>query len=141
MNCRSTAARSKGSVRKSAADLFTADIGIKGGRIAALGHDLAKGDDEIDARGRLVLPGGIDAHCHLDQLSSFGVPSADDYFTGTRSAACGGTTTVLSFSMIRPGAVPFGTASWASMVVLPPALRADVLTLPRRTSARSRRVA
>ena len=69
-----------------AADLFSADIGIAGGRITALGHDLAKGADEIDARGRLVLPGGIDAPCHLDQLSSFGVPSADDYFTGTRSA-------------------------------------------------------
>src|SRR5258706_13942793 len=80
-----------------AADLFTADIGIKDGRIAALGHELAKGDEEHDARGKLITPGGIDAHCHIDQKSSFAVPGADDFFTGTRSAACGGTTTALSF--------------------------------------------
>jgi dihydropyrimidinase len=86
-----------------AADLFTADIGIKDGRIAALGHDLAKGEEEYDARGKLVTPGGIDAHCHIDQKSSFGVPGADDYFTGTRSAACGGTTTVLSFAAQHKG--------------------------------------
>ena len=86
-----------------AADLFHADIGIVDGQISALGHDLAKGRDEIDARGKLVLPGGIDAHCHIDQLSSFGVPSADDFFTGTRSAACGGTTTVLSFAAQHRG--------------------------------------
>src|SRR3954468_21556985 len=86
-----------------AADLFSADIGVKDGRIASLGHDLAKGTEEIDARGRLVLPGGIDAHCHIDQKSSFGVPTADDFFTGTRSAACGGTTTVLPFAAQHRG--------------------------------------
>jgi dihydropyrimidinase len=86
-----------------AADLFTADIGVKDGVIAALGHDLAKGEEEIDARGKLITPGGIDAHCHIDQKSSFGVPGADDFFTGTRSAACGGTTTVVSFAAQHKG--------------------------------------
>jgi dihydropyrimidinase len=86
-----------------AADLFTADIGVRGGRIAAIGEDLAKGADEIDARGKLVLPGGIDAHVHMDQLSSNGLMTADDFFTGSRSAACGGTTTIIPFAAQHKG--------------------------------------
>ena len=50
-----------------ASDTFDADIGISDGRIVALGANLAPGRREIDARNRLVLPGGVDAHCHLDQ--------------------------------------------------------------------------
>jgi dihydropyrimidinase len=81
-----------------ASDLFRGDIGVKDGRIAALGDKLAKGEEEIDARGRLVLPGGIDAHCHLDQPTSDGSEMADDFATGTLSALCGGTTTVIPFA-------------------------------------------
>ncbi len=72
------------------------DVGIRDGRIAALGDGL-KGAREIDARGKLVLPGGIDSHCHIEQLSSFGIPCADDFHSATVSAAFGGTTTVIPF--------------------------------------------
>lgn len=81
-----------------AAETMQADIGIRGGRVVALGHELARGRDEIDARGKLVLPGGVDAHCHLDQPMDEGLQMADDFASGTRSAACGGTTTVIPFA-------------------------------------------
>ncbi|HUP95168.1 MAG TPA: dihydropyrimidinase [Burkholderiales bacterium] len=74
-----------------------ADVGIRDGRIAALGKDLAGAAREIDARGKLVLPGGVDSHCHIEQLSSFGIMCADDFYTATVSAAYGGTTTVIPF--------------------------------------------
>ncbi len=81
-----------------AADEFDCDIGVRDGVIAALGHDLPPGRQEIDAAGRYVMPGGIDGHCHLDQPMSDGTKMADDFYTGTLSAACGGTTTVLPFA-------------------------------------------
>lgn len=81
-----------------AADVFNADIGIIDGRIAALGTDIAAGREEIDAAGRWVLPGGIDGHCHLDQPMGDNSQMADDFLSGTRSAACGGTTTILPFA-------------------------------------------
>ncbi|MBI3710236.1 MAG: dihydropyrimidinase [Proteobacteria bacterium] len=86
-----------------AADAVRADIGIKQGRIVALGASLAKGAREIDASGKLVLPGGIDSHCHVEQKSSMGHMTADDFFTGTRSAACGGTTTIIPFAAQHRG--------------------------------------
>ena len=79
-----------------ATETLDTDVGIKGGKVAELGHGL-KGTRIIDAKGKLVLPGGIDSHVHLDQLSSFGIPGADDLHSGTVSAAFGGTTTILSF--------------------------------------------
>jgi len=81
-----------------AADVFDCDIGVNGGTIAALARGLPKGKREIDAAGRWVLPGGIDGHCHLDQPMSDGSRMADDFYTGTLSAACGGTTTVIPFA-------------------------------------------
>ena len=81
-----------------AADRFRADIGIRGGRIAAIGERLGAAARDIDAAGRLVTPGGVDAHCHLDQPMGDGSRMADDFETGTRSAACGGTTTVIPFA-------------------------------------------
>ena len=53
--------------------------------------------------GRIVTPGGIDSHCHIEQMSSTGVMTADDFFTGTRSAACGGTTTIIPFAAQHRG--------------------------------------
>ncbi len=79
------------------ADVFHADVGISGERIAAIGESLAAGRREIDARGKLVLPGGVDSHCHIEQLSSMGKMCADDFYTATVSAAFGGTTSVISF--------------------------------------------
>ncbi|HEX6008336.1 MAG TPA: dihydropyrimidinase, partial [Burkholderiales bacterium] len=57
-------------------DVFESDIGIRGERIAAVGGSLGRGRREIDARGKLVLPGGVDSHTHIEQISSFGVMCA-----------------------------------------------------------------
>ncbi len=73
------------------------DVGIEGGRVTALASGLPAGESEIDARGMLVLPGGVDSHCHIEQISSFGVMCADDFHSATVSAAFGGTTTVIPF--------------------------------------------
>ncbi|MFD0667001.1 dihydropyrimidinase [Ramlibacter sp. MAHUQ-53] len=81
-----------------ATDRYLADIGIRGGRIVTIGQDLGPGRETLDAAGRLVTPGGVDAHCHLDQPMSDGSKMADDFLTGTRSAACGGTTTLIPFA-------------------------------------------
>ncbi|MBW4465160.1 MAG: dihydropyrimidinase [Pegethrix bostrychoides GSE-TBD4-15B] len=81
-----------------AADIMRCDIGIRGGKIVALAAELPQAVQEIDATDRLVLPGGVDAHCHMDQPMGGGVVMADDFFTATRSALCGGTTTVIPFA-------------------------------------------
>ena len=86
-----------------ASDTFDSDIGIRDGRIVQLGLDLPTGRQEIDAAGRYVTPGGVDAHCHLDQPMEPPVRMADDFDTGTRSAACGGTTTVIPFAAQHKG--------------------------------------
>jgi len=86
-----------------ASDRFMSDVGIKDGRIAALAAELTDADETIDATGLLVLPGGIDSHVHLDQPSGDGIVMADDFDSGTRSAAVGGNTTVLSFCMQEKG--------------------------------------
>jgi dihydropyrimidinase len=86
-----------------AAGSFVADIGIKDGRIVAIGEGLAKGADETDARGRIVTPGGIDSHVHIAQVSGMGIWTTDDFESGTRSAMCGGTTTTISFAAQHRG--------------------------------------
>jgi dihydropyrimidinase len=93
----------RGGTLATAADVFVADLGIRAGRIAAIGAGLAAGREEIDATGKYVLPGGIDAHCHLDQPSSDGSVCADDFESGTIAAACGGTTTVIPFALQMKG--------------------------------------
>src|SRR6516162_2504771 len=86
-----------------AADRARCDVGIKDGRIVALGESLPSGGREIDASGRLVLPGGVDSHCHIEQRSSTGILCADDFYTATVSAAFGGTTTVIPFAAQHRG--------------------------------------
>lgn len=86
-----------------ATDTFAADIGVAGGRIAAIGTDLPPGKRDLDARGRLVLPGGVDSHCHVEQLSSTGKMCADDFYTATVAAAFGGTTTIIPFAAQHRG--------------------------------------
>jgi dihydropyrimidinase len=88
----------KGGTVATAADTFNADIGIRDGRIAALADALDGASEVIDARGKLVLPGGVDSHCHIAQISSGGLETADDFESGTRSALCGGTTTIIPFA-------------------------------------------
>lgn len=80
------------------------DIGIRAGRIAAIGADLPGSSGRvIEAAGKLVLPGGVDTHCHIEQVSGAGLLNADTFETATRSAAMGGTTTVVSFAAQHPG--------------------------------------
>ena len=86
-----------------AADIFNAEIGIIDGRIVALGQALGDATEVIDAKGLLVMPGGIDSHVHLAQPSAPGVIAADDFETGTRSAAMGGNTTLMPFCLQRKG--------------------------------------
>ena len=86
-----------------ASETTRCDIGIAGGKIAAIAERLPAGTRDIDAAGRYVLPGGIDSHCHIEQLSGMGIMSADDFYSGTVSAAFGGTTTILSFAAQHRG--------------------------------------
>ena len=97
-----------------AGDTFTADVLIEDERITMIGLDLpGDGHDEvIDADGLLLLPGGIDVHTHLD-LPFGGTVSSDDFFTGHRAAAFGGTTTHIDFA-IQPigGSLRQGIGEW-----------------------------
>src|SRR6266699_6896462 len=86
-----------------ASDTAQCDVAIKDGTVAALGRNLAPGDHEIDSSGRLVLPGAVDSHCHIEQRSSAGVMCADDFYSATVSAAFGGTTTVIPFAAQHRG--------------------------------------
>ncbi|HWI35935.1 MAG TPA: dihydropyrimidinase [Burkholderiales bacterium] len=86
----------RGGTVATAEKVFRADVGIRGEQVAQIGTGL-QGGKIIDATGKLVLPGGIDSHCHIEQLSSMGVMTADDFYSATVSAAHGGTTTVIPF--------------------------------------------
>ncbi|ATI40838.1 dihydropyrimidinase [Pacificitalea manganoxidans] len=81
----------------------TGDIGIKDGRIAAVAERLSGGQRRIDAGGRIVMPGGIEAHAHIAQESSSGVMSADDYLSGSVSAAFGGNSSFIPFAAQQRG--------------------------------------
>jgi dihydropyrimidinase len=89
----------RGGTVVTAGDVGRSDVGVKDGRIVALAEELPRGASEIDASGLLVLPGGIDSHVHFAQSSGPGIVMADGFETGTRSAAAGGNTTVLSFAL------------------------------------------
>ena len=82
-----------------------ADLRVAGGRIAELGPGLAPGASRvIDAQERLVFPGFIDTHTHFEMNKGFPNETADDWYTGTRAALAGGTTTVLDFAEPERGA-------------------------------------
>jgi dihydropyrimidinase len=83
--------------------IIRCDVGIRDGRIAALGEGLEAGREEVDAAGLYVLPGGIDSHVHLAQPSGDGIVMADGFESGTRSALFGGNTTVLPFCLQQKG--------------------------------------
>ncbi len=79
-----------------------ADLLVRDGKISAVGPGLqAAGAEVLDASGKLLLPGGVDPHVHLD-LPMFGTVSSDDHYTGTKAAAFGGTTTVIDFISLTP---------------------------------------
>ena len=93
----------RGGTVATASDTFRADVGIRDGRIAALAESLDHAGDVIDATGKLVLPGGIEAHCHIEQESGMGLMAADDYRTGSISAAFGGNSCFVPFAAQRRG--------------------------------------
>jgi dihydropyrimidinase len=86
-----------------ATDVFEADVAVSGESIVAIGRGLASAKREIDARGKLVLPGGVDSHAHIEQLSAAGIMNADTFESATVSAAFGGTTTVIPFAAQHVG--------------------------------------
>ncbi len=94
----------KGGKVVTAKTTFKADVAVKNGKISAIGANLKpeKDTEVVDAKGKLVLPGAIDGHTHL-AMPFGGTISTDDYFAGTRSAACGGTTTVFDFVLQGQG--------------------------------------
>jgi dihydropyrimidinase len=94
----------RGGTVATAADTFVADVGISDGMIVALARGLADAREIIDARGKYVLPGGIDSHVHISQPSGPGIVMADDFDSATRSAAFGGNTTILPFCLQESGA-------------------------------------
>ncbi len=100
----------KGGTVVTAADTFKADVRVDGETIALIGPDLPAqpGDQVVDAAGKYLLPGGVDVHTHF-ALPFMGTVSADDFFTGTRAALCGGTTTIIDF-VVPPKGRPLAEA-------------------------------
>jgi dihydropyrimidinase len=86
-----------------AVDDYTADILIEDETVSMIGKSIdVEVDITIDARNKLVIPGGIDPHTHME-LPFGGTQSSDDFFTGTRAAAFGGTTTIIDFAVQTKG--------------------------------------
>jgi dihydropyrimidinase len=79
-----------------ATEIYQADIGIQDAVVAVIGLGL-QSDNIIDADGKYVFPGAIDPHTHME-LGFMGTVSADDSYTGTVAAACGGTTTIIDYA-------------------------------------------
>src|SRR5277367_596295 len=94
----------RGGTIVTATDTYVSDVGILGGKISVIGLNLpAEGAGKvIEARGMLVMPGGIDVHTHLD-MPFGGTTSADDFESGTVAAAYGGTTTLIDFAIQYKG--------------------------------------
>jgi dihydropyrimidinase len=89
-----------------------ADVLVLGDHVEAVGDGHWAADDVIDATGKLVVPGAVDVHTHLD-MEVGRTRSSDDFFTGTRAAACGGTTTVIDFATAYRGETAAqGLATW-----------------------------
>src|ERR1700716_2725139 len=87
-----------------ATDTYTSDVAINQGKISAVGKNLSRENAGkiIDAAGKYVFPGGIDVHTHMD-MPFGGTTSSDDFETGTRAAAFGGTTTLVDFAIQPKG--------------------------------------
>lgn len=82
---------------------YLGDIFIENEKISLIGENLnMQADTVIDAKGKYVIPGGIDVHTHLD-MPFGGTTSADDFYTGTRAAAFGGTTSIIDFAVQPKG--------------------------------------
>lgn len=87
----------RGGLVAGAAETMHCDVAIRGGRIAALGERL-DGKEEIDADGLIVLPGGVDSHCHIEQPQPDGGTHEESFISASAAALAGGTTSVICFS-------------------------------------------
>jgi dihydropyrimidinase len=86
-----------------ATETFESDIGIENGKVSSLSKNIRGNGAKVwDAREKIVVPGGIDAHTHLE-LPVMGTKSADDFYSGTVAASCGGITTIVDFVDTKPG--------------------------------------
>ncbi|MEA3327772.1 MAG: dihydropyrimidinase [Chloroflexota bacterium] len=102
----------KNGILITASETFKADILIEGEKISQIGQSLTHPNAEIiDAEGKYILPGGVDAHVHLD-LPMFGTTSSDDHYTGGKAAAFGGTTTLIDFVPQDEGTLEENIARW-----------------------------
>src|SRR3984885_8220117 len=103
----------KGGRITTAVDDYVADLYIEGETISLIGESLEIGADRvIDARGKVVMPGAIDPHPHLE-MQFGGTVTCDDFTSGTVSAAFGGTTTLIDFCLQAPGqSIPEALATW-----------------------------
>jgi dihydropyrimidinase len=98
-----------------ATDTFEGDLLIEGEKISLIGKDLQHPTAEIiDATGKVIMPGGIDPHVHLD-LPMFGTVSSDDHYTGHKAAAFGGTTTVMDFVVLEEDGFQHSVDIWMKM--------------------------
>jgi dihydropyrimidinase len=119
-----------------AVDDYKADILIEDEQIAVIGKSLQmEADRTIDAKGKLVIPGGIDVHTHLD-MPFGGTMSNDDFYTGTVAAAFGGTTTIVDFAIQNKGGSVIGAldtwhAKAAGKAVIDYSFHMIVTDLPR----------
>jgi len=87
---------------------FESSVGVEGGVISSISPNLEPSGARVyDARGKIVIPGGIDAHTHME-LRVAGTASADDFYSGTVAAACGGITTIVDFVDTQPGQTLLG---------------------------------
>jgi dihydropyrimidinase len=94
----------RGGTVVTAAGTTAADVLVRGERIAAVGIGLGGPEAEVvDVSGRYVLPGGVDPHTHLD-VAFRGVPTSDDFTSGTAAALAGGTTSIVDFCLQAKGA-------------------------------------
>jgi dihydropyrimidinase len=95
-----------------ASETFEADILIEGEKISLIGKNLQHPSAEvIDATGKLIMPGGVDPHVHLD-LPMFGTVSSDDHYTGHKAAAFGGTTTAMDFVVLEDKGFAYSVNIW-----------------------------
>lgn len=98
----------KGGTVVTATESFPADVAVDGGKIVEIGRDLAVNAEKVvDATGKLVLPGALDAHTHM-AMPFGGTVSADSYLAGTRAAVCGGVTTIFDYPVQHKGETILG---------------------------------
>ncbi len=95
-----------------ASETYQADILVEDEKISRIGLGLeADSAQVVDAKGKLILPGGVDPHTHFD-LPMAGTVSSDDHYTGHKAAAFGGTTTVMDFASFDFDTIKESVEAW-----------------------------